>query len=112
MALTGNLAETSFTDLIQFYSISRQTAAVTIVSPAGPDADGILYIEGGDVVDARFGEHFIGFLSRAFGQKKVPGFSNGHVIHYYDLGPVKVAPGNVVAPLFTVANPVRVKVTV
>jgi ABC-type branched-subunit amino acid transport system substrate-binding protein len=54
--LTGNLAETSFTDLIQFYSMSRQTAAVTIVSPAGPEHDGILYIEGGDVVDARFGE--------------------------------------------------------
>ena len=56
MALSGNLSETSFTDLIQFYSISRQTAAVTIVSPAGPDHDGVLYIEGGDVVDARFGE--------------------------------------------------------
>ena len=41
-----------------------------------------------------------------FGQKKVAGFSNGHVIHYYDLGPVKVAPGNVVAPLCTVTNPV------
>jgi hypothetical protein len=41
-----------------------------------------------------------------FGQKKVAGFSNGHVIHYYDLGPVKVAPGNVVAPLFTVTNSV------
>jgi branched-chain amino acid transport system substrate-binding protein len=56
VALTGNLAETSFTDLIQFYSISRQTAAVTIVSPAGHDHDGVLYIEGGDVVDAHFGE--------------------------------------------------------
>ncbi|MCA1827493.1 MAG: ABC transporter substrate-binding protein [Myxococcales bacterium] len=56
MALNGNLSETSFTDLIQFYSISRQTAAVTIVSPAGPDHDGILYIESGDVVHARFGE--------------------------------------------------------
>ena len=56
MALTGNLSETSFTDLIQFYSISRQTAAVRIVSPAGPDHDGIVYIESGDVVDARFGE--------------------------------------------------------
>jgi hypothetical protein len=41
-----------------------------------------------------------------FGQKKVAGFSNGHVIHYYDLGPVNVAPGNVVVPLFTVTNPV------
>ena len=56
MALSGNLSETSFTDLIQFYSISRQTAAVRIVSPAGPEHDGILYIEGGDVVDARFGD--------------------------------------------------------
>jgi len=56
VALTGNLAETSFTDLIQFYSISRQTAAVTIESPAGPDHNGVLFIEGGDVVDARFGE--------------------------------------------------------
>ncbi len=56
MALSGNLSETSFTDLIQFYSISRQTAAVTIVSPAGPEHDGVLYIEGGDVVDAHFGE--------------------------------------------------------
>src|SRR5436853_1062146 len=41
-----------------------------------------------------------------FGQKKVAGFSNGHVIHYYDLGPVNVAPGNVIAPLYTVTNPV------
>ena len=56
MALSGNLSETSFTDLIQFYSISRQTAAVTIRSPAGREHDGILFIEGGDVVDARFGE--------------------------------------------------------
>ena len=41
-----------------------------------------------------------------FGQKKVAGYSNGHLIHYLDLGPVKVAPGNAVAPLFTVTNPV------
>jgi branched-chain amino acid transport system substrate-binding protein len=54
VALTGNLHETSFTDLIQFYSLSRQTAAVTIVSPRGRDHGGVLYMEGGDVVDARF----------------------------------------------------------
>jgi hypothetical protein len=39
-----------------------------------------------------------------FGQKRVAGFSGGHVIHYYDLGPVKVAPGNAVLPLYTVTN--------
>jgi hypothetical protein len=35
-----------------------------------------------------------------FGQKRIAGFSNGHVIHYYDDGPVKVNPGNQTAPLY------------
>jgi ABC-type branched-subunit amino acid transport system substrate-binding protein len=56
VALTGNLSETSFTDLIQFYSISRQTAAVTIVSPAGPEHDVVVFMENGEIVDARFGD--------------------------------------------------------
>src|SRR3954471_19149893 len=56
VALSGNLAETSFTDLIQFYSISRQTAAVTIVSPAGPTHDVVVFMENGEIVDARFGD--------------------------------------------------------
>ena len=41
-----------------------------------------------------------------FNQKRIAGYSNGHLIHYFDLGSVKVAPGNVVAPLYTVTNPV------
>src|SRR5438309_11001883 len=40
------------------------------------------------------------------GQKKIAGFSGGRGSHYYDLGPVKVAPGNAVVPLYTVTNPV------
>ena len=39
-----------------------------------------------------------------FGQKRHPGFSRGKIIHYYDLGPVKVAPGNEVIPLWAVTN--------
>ena len=39
-----------------------------------------------------------------FNQKRVSGFSAGKIIHYYDLGPVKVAPGNVVAPLYAPTN--------
>jgi len=39
-----------------------------------------------------------------FGQKRVAGFSAGRVIHYYDLGPVKVAPGNDVVPLYAPTN--------
>ena len=37
-------------------------------------------------------------------QKRVAGYSAGKTIHYYDLGPVKVAPGNVVLPLVTITN--------
>jgi len=39
-----------------------------------------------------------------FGQKRVAGFSAGKTIHYYDLGPVKVAPGNAELPLVAVTN--------
>jgi hypothetical protein len=39
-----------------------------------------------------------------FGQQRVAGFSAGKTIHYYDLGPVKVAPGNAVLPLVAITN--------
>jgi hypothetical protein len=39
-----------------------------------------------------------------FDQKRTAGFSAGKVIHYYDLGPVKVAPGNAVTPLYAPKN--------
>jgi hypothetical protein len=39
-----------------------------------------------------------------FGQQRHAGFTAGHVTHYYDLGPVKVAPGNDVVLLYTVTN--------
>lgn len=39
-----------------------------------------------------------------FGQKRVSGFSGGKTIHYLDLGPVKVAPGNTVVPLYAPTN--------
>jgi branched-chain amino acid transport system substrate-binding protein len=54
--LTGNLSETTFADLIQLYTLSRQTAALTIVAPQGPEHDGVIYVENGDLVDARFGD--------------------------------------------------------
>ncbi len=39
-----------------------------------------------------------------FAQKRITGFSSGHVIHYYDDGPVKVKPGNATAPLYAPMN--------
>jgi hypothetical protein len=42
-----------------------------------------------------------------FGQVRHPGFSRGKTIHYYELGPVKLAPGNEVLPIWTVTNGVK-----
>jgi hypothetical protein len=39
-----------------------------------------------------------------FDQKRVAGFSAGKTIHYHDLGPVRVAPGNAVLPLIAITN--------
>jgi hypothetical protein len=42
-----------------------------------------------------------------FGQTRHPGFARGRTIHYYELGTVKVAPGNEVLPIWTFTNGVR-----
>jgi hypothetical protein len=42
-----------------------------------------------------------------FGQKRHAGFAKGKTIHYYELGLVKVAPGNEVLPIWTFTNGVR-----
>lgn len=39
-----------------------------------------------------------------FGQKEVLGFAKGKTIAYYDLGPVKLKPGNKVAPIWVLTN--------
>ena len=42
-----------------------------------------------------------------FGQKRHPGFAKGKVIHYYELGVIKVAPGNEILPIWTFKNGVE-----
>jgi hypothetical protein len=42
-----------------------------------------------------------------FGQKRHAGFAKGKVIHYYELGVVKVAPGNEILPIWTFKNGVN-----
>jgi hypothetical protein len=39
-----------------------------------------------------------------FGQTRHAGFAKGKTIHYYELGVVKVAPGNEVLPIWTFTN--------
>jgi hypothetical protein len=42
-----------------------------------------------------------------FGQMRHPGFSRGKTVRYYELGAVKVAPGNEILPIWTVTNGVK-----
>jgi hypothetical protein len=39
-----------------------------------------------------------------FGQRRHAGFAKGKTIHYYELGVVKVAPGNEILPIWTFTN--------
>ena len=52
MALTGDLSETPFTDLVQFYCQRRETVALLVRTSRG---EGTFFIQNGDVVDAHLG---------------------------------------------------------
>ena len=54
MALTGDLSETPFTDLVQFYCQRRETVALVVRTSRG---EGTFFIQNGDVVDAHLGKH-------------------------------------------------------
>jgi hypothetical protein len=41
---------------------------------------------------------------RTFSQDVTLGFYRGHVVSYFDFGPVKLAPGNKVAPIWAFTN--------
>jgi uncharacterized protein DUF4388 len=56
MALIGDFSDTPFADLIQLYTSSRQTVAVTVNLPGGESEGGIFFVENGNVVDARLGQ--------------------------------------------------------
>ncbi len=52
MALNGNFRETPFADLLQFYSVSKQTVAVAVRLGAADRVDGVFYFTDGDLVGA------------------------------------------------------------
>lgn len=56
MSLAGNFREVQFADLLEFYCLSKQTAAVCVTAgDRGSDNPiGKFFVEGGRVVDARF----------------------------------------------------------
>jgi len=52
VALTGDLSETPFTDLVQFYCQRRETVALVVRTSRG---EGTFFIQDGDVIEARLG---------------------------------------------------------
>jgi branched-chain amino acid transport system substrate-binding protein len=54
VALTGDLSETPFTDLVQFYCQRRETVALIVQTSRG---EGTFWIADGELVDARLGKH-------------------------------------------------------
>src|SRR5438067_1185616 len=54
VALTGDLSETPFTDLVQFYCQRRETVALVVRTSRG---EGTFFIHNGDVIDAHLGNH-------------------------------------------------------
>ena len=55
MGLSGNFKETAFADLLQFYSVSKQTVAVTVRLGVNEHVDGVFYFSDGDLVGAALG---------------------------------------------------------
>jgi branched-chain amino acid transport system substrate-binding protein len=56
VALAGNFKEVLFADLLEFYCLSGQTAAVSVSAAdgRGARATGTFFVDGGTLVDARF----------------------------------------------------------
>jgi branched-chain amino acid transport system substrate-binding protein len=52
VGLKGNFKETSFTDLLQFYSLSKQKVALTVRLGSGERVDGTFFFADGDLVGA------------------------------------------------------------
>lgn len=56
MGLSGNFKDTSFADLLQFYSVSKQTVAVSVRLSSPDRIDGTFYFADGDLVGAKLAD--------------------------------------------------------
>jgi hypothetical protein len=90
------------------YSSLRQVNDVTWSSGVVPrvlrSADEIRAAEAAGELTAKPTSALLNRPVLGFGQKRVEGFSGGRPIHYYDLGPVAIAPGNDVVTLYAPTN--------
>jgi hypothetical protein len=90
------------------YSALRRVATVTWTTDATPRVlRSVTAVEAaessGDVRITRT-SRVVNAPVLGFGQTRHAGFAKGKVIHYYELGVVKAAPGNEVLPIWTFTN--------
>jgi hypothetical protein len=90
------------------YSALRKVNTVTWVAGATPrvlrSAASVQAARASGQVTIRAGSRVINAPLLGFGQKRHAGFAKGKVVHYYELGVVKVAPGNEILPIWTFKN--------
>jgi hypothetical protein len=90
------------------YSALRKVNSVTWNTDANPSvlrsAAAVKAAQANGELTIRSTPRVINAPLLGFDQKRHPGFARGKVIHYYELGMVKVAPGNEVLPIWTFTN--------
>jgi hypothetical protein len=86
------------------WKVSRVTWAAGKTSTVLPTAAAVRAAASRGDVTIRATSTVVNRSLLGFGQKLVTGFSGGRTFTYYDLGPVNVAAGNAVVPLYTVTN--------
>jgi hypothetical protein len=93
------------------YSALREVSTVTWSANATPrmlrSAAAVRAARASGDVTIRNTSRVINAPLLGFGQKRHAGFAKGKVIHYYELGVVKVAPGNEILPIWTFKNGVK-----
>jgi hypothetical protein len=93
--------QSDYTPLWQLRMVTFKTGVTSYLLKSKQDVDNA--VSKGDVTVQQT-KIVVNCPVLGFGQKRVAGFSAGKVIHYYDLGPVKVAAGNEVTPLYAPSN--------
>jgi hypothetical protein len=90
------------------YSALRRVNTVTWTADATPrvlrSAAAVRAVQAAGDVTITAGSRVINAPVLGFGQKRHAGFAKGKVIHYYELGVVKLAPGNEILPIWTFKN--------
>jgi hypothetical protein len=93
------------------YSALRKVSTVTWGAGATPrvlrSAAAVRAAEAKGELTTKASSRVVNAPVLGFGQTRHAGFAKGRTIHYYELGLVKVAPGNEVLPIWTFTNGVR-----